>query len=197
MAPGANIQAWEREFERETREAYSRRKDVAKKLKIKKGMAIADVGAGTGLMLEIFSKGVGKKGKVYAVDIAPPFIEHMKKRVAKEGWTNVEVVHSKPDTTTLPDASVDIVYTGSTWHHVQKRPEMLADIKRILKPGGALWVLDFDRREDASTAWVLGHLKESRADLVASITANGFKEEGSPPPRFLGENFLARFVPAE
>lgn len=198
MKPGADIAGWEKEFERETREAASSRKKVVAEMKIQPGAIIADVGAGTGVTLDVFSEAVGKDGKVYALDIAPPFIEWMTQKVAKNGWTNIEVIKSEPSTTTLPDASVDVIYLSAVYHHLGANAKpMMEDFKRILKPGGTFYMLDFDRREGVSTEWVLNHLKLSRADMVNEILSFGiFKEEGSPDARFLDENFVARFVVA-
>jgi ubiquinone/menaquinone biosynthesis C-methylase UbiE len=57
-------------FEREGRDAFDHRQDVVAALGLKEGMAVADVGAGTGLFTRMFSPLVGPKGKVYAVDIS-------------------------------------------------------------------------------------------------------------------------------
>ena len=72
-------------FETESREIYARRKDILEKCQVKEGMAVADVGAGTGLFTRLFAKAVGATGKVYAVDIAPKFIEHVEKTCKEAG----------------------------------------------------------------------------------------------------------------
>src|SRR6478609_1442370 len=66
-------------FEGESREIYSQRKAIVAAVGLKEGMSVADVGAGTGLFTRLFAKEVGPKGKVYAVDIAQKFLDHVKK----------------------------------------------------------------------------------------------------------------------
>lgn len=194
MAPGANIGSWDRQFAGDSRVKH--RKKIITEMKIQPGAVVADVGAGTGVMLDVLAEAVGKDGKVIALDIAPPFVDWMKKVTEKNGWSNVEVLLSKPDTTTLPDASVDVILLAAVYHHLGPGAKpLMEDFKRILKPGGSFYLLDFDRREDASRSWVLDHMKVSRDDMVNEIISfGGFKEEGSPDARFLEENFLARFV---
>src|SRR5689334_10876271 len=75
-------------FETESREIYARRKDILEKCKLKEGMSVADVGAGTGLFTRLFAEAVGKEGRVYAVDIAPKFVEHAEKTCKELGFKN-------------------------------------------------------------------------------------------------------------
>lgn len=67
-----NAEEWVNRFEVESREVYSSRNEIVKAINIKPGNDIADVGAGTGLFMELFSKAVTDKGKVYELDISPP-----------------------------------------------------------------------------------------------------------------------------
>src|ERR1043166_7339299 len=61
-------------FEGESREIAAKAKEIVAACKLKPGMAVADIGAGTGLFSRQFAAEVGKKGRVYAVDIAPTFL---------------------------------------------------------------------------------------------------------------------------
>src|SRR5262245_38285989 len=70
---------WVQKFEGESREISIRAKEIVAACKLKPGMVVADVGAGTGLFTRKFAAEVGDKGKVYAVDIAPTFLRHIEK----------------------------------------------------------------------------------------------------------------------
>src|SRR5215467_9749024 len=66
-------------FEGESREIAAHAGDIVAACKLKPGMVVADVGAGTGLFTRKFAAAVGDQGKVYAVDIAPAFLRHIEK----------------------------------------------------------------------------------------------------------------------
>ena len=110
LDPKMNADDWVKRFEGENREIAAGREALVKALKLRPGAAVADVGAGTGLFVEPFSTAVTDKGKVYALEISPAFVKHLKKRVEEKGLKNVEVVLSKEDSTELPEASVDVVF---------------------------------------------------------------------------------------
>src|SRR5688500_12336685 len=76
-------------FEGESREVFAKRDQIAAAVGLKPGMDVADVGAGTGLFSTIFAPQVGPMGKVYAVDIAQKFLDHVDKLNKKAGVSNV------------------------------------------------------------------------------------------------------------
>ena len=86
---------------------------------IKEGMAIADVGAGTGLYTRLFATQTGPKGRVYAVDIARKFVDYVLKTSHQQGLNNVVGVVCKPDSAELPPDSVDLVFICDTYHHFE------------------------------------------------------------------------------
>jgi len=86
VRPGINdpfknpdLKEFQGKFEVESREVYAKRKEIVEHCKLRPGMAVADVGAGTGLFTGPFAAAVGEKGKVYAVDISKTFLEHIAK----------------------------------------------------------------------------------------------------------------------
>ena len=70
-------QQWVNVFETPGREIYDRRFDILRASAVSPGMAVADIGAGTGLFTRLFSRQVGAQGKVYAVDISRTFVENI------------------------------------------------------------------------------------------------------------------------
>src|SRR6516164_6560128 len=78
--PFANpdLKGFIQKFEGESREIAAQAGDIVTACKLKPGMMVADVGAGTGLFTRKFAAAVGEKGKVLAVDIAPAFLRHTK-----------------------------------------------------------------------------------------------------------------------
>jgi ubiquinone/menaquinone biosynthesis C-methylase UbiE len=178
-------------FEVESREVYAYRKEIVAACKLKPGMAVADVGAGTGLFTRLFAAAVGPEGKVYAVDIAPKFVEYVEKTCKEAGLKNVTGVVCTPTSVELPADSVDLAFVCDTYHHFEFPFKTLASIHRALRPGGRLVLVDFQRIEGKSSDWILGHVRAGREVFVKEVVTSGFKEVGEE--KFLKENYLVRF----
>ena len=73
----AEFEHWVNVFEQSGREVYDKRHEVVSALDLKPGMAVADIGAGTGFYSLLFAKEVGASGRVYAVDISQNFIQNI------------------------------------------------------------------------------------------------------------------------
>jgi ubiquinone/menaquinone biosynthesis C-methylase UbiE len=183
-------------FEVESREVYANRAKIVEHCKLKPGMAVADVGAGTGLFTRLFAAEVGDKGKVYAVDIAKPFLNHIAKTVREQKLINVETVLCTATSTELKPNSVDLVYVCDTYHHFEFPSRTLASIHRALKPGGQLVVIDFHRIPGKSREWILGHVRAGQEIVEKEITEAGFKKTGEVKD-LLEENYFVRFEKVE
>ncbi len=186
-----DYQTWVERFERPGREVYDKREEILAATGVRPGMAVADVGAGTGLYTRLFAKAVGPKGKVYAVDISKSFIDNILRTAREQGLTNVEgIVNSQTDTK-LPAASVDLVFLSDTYHHFERPGPILSSIRRALKPGGALVVIDFRREPGKSSQWVLEHARVGKDEAAREIEAAGFERVEARD--FLNENYFLRF----
>ena len=162
-------------FESEGREAFARRHSVIAALRLRPGMAVADVGAGSGFYAALMAASVGPAGTVYAVEIAPNWIEHLTKKFAAEGLDNVHVVQSTADSVNLPEGSLDLIFSSDTYHHFEDPPQILGSIYRALKPGGRWVVLDFDRVPGVTPPGLMEHLRTGRAGAVEEMQAAGFR----------------------
>ena len=184
---------WVKKFESESREVYTLRGEIVKAIGLVPGMAVADVGAGTGLFTRMFADRVGPKGKVYAVDVSPPFLKHIADLARKRGDAQIQVVQGTQDSINLPPGTVDVTFLSDTYHHLEQPERVLASIHRALRPGGRLVVVEFDRRAGVSTDFVLKHVRADKARFLAEIAAAGFEPIKNPDPPKLKENFFAEF----
>jgi predicted methyltransferase len=178
-------------FETESREIFANRDRIVAECKLKPGMAVADVGAGTGLFTRLFAKEVGPKGKVYAVDIAKNFLKHIEKTTKEKGLTNVETILCTPDSSNLPADSVDLAFICDVYHHFEFPHKTMRSIHDALRKGGRLVVIDFHRIEGESSDWILGHVRAGQEVFRAEIEGAGFKLVDEP--RFLKENYCMIF----
>ncbi|HKQ50264.1 MAG TPA: methyltransferase domain-containing protein [Phycisphaerae bacterium] len=200
VRPGVNqeyqetpLPTWVERFESESREIYRERERIARAAGIQEGMHVADVGAGTGIFVEIFAKAVGATGRVYAGDIKTEFVERIEKEARSRGLDNVTTVLGAERSANLPAGSIDLAFVCDTYHHFEYPRSMLASIRRALKPGGTLVIVDFERIPGKSRAWVLDHVRAGKEEVIKEIEAAGFDLVDQPATPFLTENYLLRF----
>ena len=172
----ADVSQFVERFEREGREVYDHRHRIIEACDIKPGMVVADVGAGTGLFTRLLSKAVGDKGRVYAVDITPNFVEHVEALAKKEGLTNVQGVVCEADFVNLPPNSIDVVYICDTYHHFEFPFKTMASIRRALKPEGHVVLVEFSRIEGKSSEFILGHVRAGQEVFTDEIKQSGFEQ---------------------
>lgn len=191
--PELDVAAFVGRFEVDNREVYAARKAVLRALNLKVGDRVADVGAGTGLYTRLFSLEVGDSGWIYAVDIAPKFIQHIHKTAAENNLSNITGVLCREDSIDLPPQTVDKVYVCDTYHHFEHPEATMKSIYQAIKPGGELIVVDFERIPGKSRDWILGHVRAGKETVRAEIQQSGFEyvEEMEIPG--LEENYFIRF----
>jgi arsenite methyltransferase len=155
------------------RDAYQKPHDVIMALDIKEGESVADIGAGSGYFAFRFAHHVGDKGKVYAVDINPDMIVYMNRRIRDMQLKNIETILAVPDDPLLMDASIDRFFVCDTWHHIANQTQYLGLMKKMLKPGGQVIMIEFHKKELPVGPPV--EMKIAREDLVRQMETNGFK----------------------
>ncbi len=100
-------------------------------------MELLDLGGGTGLNAETLSKA---GAKVTIVDYSEPML----KRAAAKKMPVVRLICSAAEALPLPDCSFDIVLISDAWHHFRDQAGVINEVKRVLRPGGRLYIIDFD-----------------------------------------------------
>lgn len=134
---------WSKRFDAPERDAWQKPAEVVAALELEPGMTVADIGAGTGYFLPHLSRAVGAGGKVLALDVEPKLVEHMKKRAETTGLANTEARLIPYDDPKLPAGETDRVIIVDTWHHIAARAAYARKVFEGLRPGGALYVVDF------------------------------------------------------
>lgn len=161
-------------LEAETREIVQRRGDIVDAIGLRKGMAVADIGAGTGLLTTGIAERVGVGGLVYAVDIVPEFLDLIRSRVEAEGLTNVTVIQARERSTGLGPGSIDLAFMCDTYHHIEFPQAYMRSLFLNLRPGATLVLVDMKRVDGESGASVLRHVRASKATVVGEVEQAGF-----------------------
>jgi SAM-dependent methyltransferase len=193
LAEDLDVERYVEIFEGESREVFVHRERIAKALAVSPGMTVADIGAGTGLFLPAFDREVGPEGRVYAVEISPKFLEHLRERAERETLERVEVVKGLEDSVALPTASVDLAFVCDTYHHFEYPQSSLDSLFAAIRPGGSLVILDFERIPGESQDWVLGHVRAGKEVFRGEIESAGFRFEREVSVEGLEENYVLRF----
>lgn len=198
VRPGINdhyqtpaFERWRQTFERPGREVYDRRAEVVTALGLAPGMAVADVGAGTGFYSLMFADAVGPQGQVYAVDIADYFINGTLARAREAGFDHLAGVINNPHSVELPTASVDLIFTSATYHHFEYPQSTLASMHQALRPNGELVIIDYRKDPAVASEWVLEHVRLDKQGVIREVEQAGFKYLDEPLQ--LREFFALRF----
>ena len=128
-------------FDDPARDEWQMPSRVIDALALSPSAAVADIGAGTGYFSIRLAKAV-PSGKVYAVDVEPSMLAHIRKRALGEGLSNVVAVQASGASPNLP-APVDVVLIVDTYHHLPSRPTYFRELKKSLASGGRIAIVDF------------------------------------------------------
>src|SRR5688572_17317181 len=104
--------------------------DLAMRLmRVERGSAVADLGAGSGYFTIRLAKAVGSAGKVYAVDIQQGMLDLLQRAVARERLTNIIPVLAAENDPRLPPDALDLVLMVDVYHELSSPQVTLAHIK--------------------------------------------------------------------
>lgn len=156
---------------------------VIEELKVKADDRVCDLGAGSGLFTRLMARKANGKGVVYAVDIDAELLKHVERTAQEQKLTNIKPILASETDPKLPEP-VDLIAIIDTMHHIGNQAAYLKGLKKYLKPGGRIAVIDFSRD------WPAGHEKMIYTvnDLDGWMIAAGFKRVEQHD--FLDNNFF-------
>lgn len=193
LDPDLNVGTFVARFEGESREVFLAREKIVAAMQLSPGQDVVDVGAGTGPFIGLLSRAVGDEGKVYAIDIAQRFVDHMARRAANEGLANVEALLCSENSVDLPARSVDVALICDVYHHFEYPRSSVSSISYALRRGGEVVIVDFERIPGVSREWILGHVRAGKEEVIAELDSFGFDLVQECEVPGLEENWVARF----
>ncbi len=119
---------------------------------IRPGMTVVDYGCGPGRYTTRFARLVGEGGRVYAVDVHELAVQEVQKVAHRLGLPNVTAVLARGYDSTLPAGTADMVCCLDIFFGVRDPTALLAELKRIAKPGGVLIIDDGHQPRSATLA---------------------------------------------
>jgi ubiquinone/menaquinone biosynthesis C-methylase UbiE len=170
-----------------TPDVVGQRRDVRRILALRPGEHVVDIGAGPGLLAVEMAAEVGPDGRVHAVEPSESMRGLAAARRRPPDAAAVEISAGSADALPLPDASVDVAVSTQVLEYLADVPGAVAEVHRVLRPGGRALVLDTDwdsivwhSRDEARTARVLAAWDEHLVDphlprtLAPTLRAAGF-----------------------
>jgi cyclopropane fatty-acyl-phospholipid synthase-like methyltransferase len=128
-------------FDDPARDAWQKPDQVIAALRLPEDAKIADIGAGTGYFAVRIARAY-PNATVYAVDIEPNLLEHMRARAEREKLPNVRPVLAAPDDARLVER-VDLVLIVDTYHHIDGRPAYFRRLSGMLRHDAEIAVIDY------------------------------------------------------
>jgi SAM-dependent methyltransferase len=151
---------------------------------LREGERVLDLGSGGGIDVLLSARRVGPSGFAYGVDMTDDMLELARANAATAGAGNVEFLKGQIEDVPLPDGSVDVVISNCVINLSTDKPAVLAEMFRVLAPGGRLGISDIvaeDHMSEADRAkagsyvgCIAGAL--SRSEYLAGLAAAGFAE---------------------
>lgn len=155
------------------------RKDVLRLAGLSPGESVLDVGCGTGTLAILAKMEVGPAGVVHGIDASPEMIARARKKARKQ---RVDVTFENELAEALPfsDARFDVVTSTIMLHHLPRkvRLQALSEIRRVLKPGGRVIIVDF--QDSGKRHGMIQHFRRHRHghvkvdEMLAAVDDAGF-----------------------
>ena len=151
---------------------------------LKEGERVLDLGSGGGIDVLLSARRVGPSGFAYGVDMTDDMLALARLNAAKAGARNVKFLQGQIEDLPLAAASVDVVISNCVINLSTDKPAVLAEMFRVLVPGGRIGISDVVAEDHLSAAdrtaagsyvgCIAGAL--SRAEFIEGLTAAGFAD---------------------
>lgn len=146
---------------------------LLRRLGLRKGDTMADIGCGPGFFTLPAAKIVGTTGHVFAADIQGEMLTAVRSRAAEAELANVRVVKTSDTEIPLPAASCNFILMAFVLSELDQRATFLHKAARLLKPKGRLIVMEWVKREEPDDP--LADERIPLDDLLADATAAGLR----------------------
>lgn len=178
------------------RDQYQKPREVIEALRVKPGMAIADLGSGSGYFTRRFVEAVTDSGMVYAVDVEPEMLTYVKESIMHMHVPySADFILARPDNPKLPFESVDLIFVCNTVHHLDDRTTYFRNVTSALKPGGRIAIIDFYPDERSGNLGFPKRHLVSRETILKEMNEAGYRLEREHT--FLSRQYFLEFTPAK
>ena len=180
----ASVMGWQGAgwLEREERQQEERGDLLLRELGLKPGMAVADIGAGTGYYARRMAPLVGSSGVVYATDVQPEMMKMLEDGAKKAGLANIKPILGGLQSVNLPDASIDLAIMVDVYHELEYPFEVIDSLVRALKPGGRIAYVEYRLEDNRVPIKTLHKMSEAQVRKEAAAHALVWERTASTLP---------------
>jgi len=156
-------------LESEDRKIWQNPDVILNAVNIKPDSVVADLGCGSGYFTVPLA---AKAKKVYGIDVQKEMIDYLREKIRKLKIKNVTLIVSKPSEIPLENESIDVLLSVNTLHEFDNRKRMIDEMKRVVKKGGRLLIVDFMKKDTGFGPPVT--IRVSKAEAVKLFETKGF-----------------------
>jgi phosphoethanolamine N-methyltransferase len=139
-----------------------------------RGLAVLDIGCGAG-GIDIALARVHGAGFVTAIDVEDTVVASARALIAREGLdTRIGVVKVAPGPLPFPPNTFDVVFSKDSMVHIADKNALMAEVFRVLKPGGRFMASD----------WLIAHDHAPSPEMAAYMAAEGLDFSMASPDRY-------------
>jgi ubiquinone/menaquinone biosynthesis C-methylase UbiE len=131
-------------LESEDRKIWQNPDEILKAVELKPHFVAADLGCGSGFFTVPLAR---KVKKVYGIDVQQEMLTFLEEKVKKLRIKNIEPLLSEPNKIPLEDESLDLLISINTLHEFDDREKIIKEMRRAIKKGGRLLIVDFKKEE--------------------------------------------------
>ena len=186
MGSALGLQAQYTELDWEERDEWMKTDSLLAITTVGAGSKVADIGCHEGYLTMHLARSVSETGRVYAIDIREDRLKKLRSHAHERNLDNIITILGDTDNPKLPEGELDAVFIFDTYHEMDAHEKILQHVKKALKPGGQLmileklkdWVRGKSREQQVSSHslspdYVRVELKQARFTVVSEIADHG------------------------
>jgi SAM-dependent methyltransferase len=169
---------------------------------LREGERVLDLGSGGGIDVLLSAQRVGPTGRAFGLDMTDEMLTLARQNAREAGATNVEFLKGRIEAIPLPAASVDVVISNCVINLSADKPAVLAEMARVVRPGGRLGISDVVADDELTSAeraergshvgCIAGAL--SFAEYRAGLTAAGFTDVAVTPSHAVADGMWSAII---
>lgn len=189
-----NVMEYLDRLDRPERDLEQKPAQVIEALGLKPGMAVADLGSGSGYFTRRFVETVTEAGMVYAIDVEPAALRYVEESLMRMHRPyRAKFILAGPDNPRLPGESVDLIFVCNTLHHLLDRTTYFRNVASALKKAGRIVVIDYYHDARSGDLGFPKHHLVPRETVVDEFIAAGYRL--ITEHRFLPKQYFLEFEP--